>query len=283
MGNNQSAIRHPPSAIFRRHYAIPAEHGAWAMLFGPFAVGLGLAWRLEWAVLWAFLGALLLFLARQPMIILVKAWSGRRSREDVSPALAWLLIYGALGLVPLSILIASDYAALLWLALPALPPLAWQLGLVIGRAERQMAVELAGSGALALAAPAAYFAATGRFDFIALSAWLLCWFQSAAAIVYVYVRLEQRRLTTMPSRSLQWTMGRRAVLYHAFNFVVSLLLAALRILPLLVPLAFAAMLVEALRGTFRPALGVKPQILGVSQVVAIAVFVILLVLAYRTA
>jgi hypothetical protein len=251
------------------------------MLLGPFAVGLGLAWRLEWAVLWTLLGVLLLFLARQPMIILVKALSGRRSREDAVPALIWLLIYGTLGLIPLFTLIASGYAALFWLALLAVPPLAWQLWLVIRRAERQMSVELAGSGALALAAPAAYCAATGRFDIIALSAWLLCWLQSAAAIVYVYLRLEQRRLTTLPSRSQQWAMGQRAIFYHAFNFIVSVLLAALRILPLLVPLAYAAMFAEAVRGTFRPAVRVKPQILGLSQVGVTIVFVVLLVLAYR--
>lgn len=261
-------IRHRP-AWLRKHYAIPAEHGAWAMLLGPFAVGLGLAWRLDWMVLWTLLGVLLLFLARQPLLVLVKAQSGRRLREDAVPALIWLLIYGTLALLPLLVLVASGRTALFWLAVPALPPLGWQLWLVTRRAERRMAVELAGSGALALAAPAAYFAATGRYDATALSAWLLC------------LRLEQRRMTTVPERPQQWAMGQRAVLYHAFNFVASVVLTVFSILPVLVPLAFAVMLAEALRGTFQPAVGVKPQVLGVFQVVVTVVFVILLVLAYR--
>jgi len=251
------------------------------MLLGPFAVGLGLAWRLDWMVLWTLLGVLLLFLARQPLLVLVKAQSGRRLREDAVPALIWLLIYGALALLPLLVLVASGRTALFWLAVPALPPLGWQLWLVTRRAERRMAVELAGSGALALAAPAAYFAATGRYDATALSAWLLCWAQAAAAIVYIYLRLEQRRMTTVPERPQQWAMGQRAVLYHAFNFVASVVLTVFSILPVLVPLAFAVMLAEALRGTFQPAVGVKPQVLGVFQVVVTVVFVILLVLAYR--
>lgn len=251
------------------------------MLLGPFGAGLGLAWKLDLAVLWALLGALLVFLARQPMLILVKALSGRRPREDAQPALVWLMIYGGLALISAALLIASDRAAMFWLVLPALPALVWQLWLVTRRAERQMTVELAGSGALALAAPAAYVAATGRFDLVALSAWLLCWFQSAAAIVYVYVRLEQRRMSAMPTRSQQWAMGWRAVLYHTFNLAASLMLSVARVLPPLVPLAFAAMLAEAVRGTFRPAVGVKPQILGLSQVAVTIVFVVLLVFAYR--
>jgi hypothetical protein len=289
MDNKPSAISHRSSAIgyrpiwLRKHLAIPAEHGAWAMLLGPFAAGLGLAWKLNLAVLWALLGMLLMFLARQPMLILVKALSGRRSREDVQPALVWLVVYGGLALVPATLLIASDRAAMFWLVLPALPALVWQLWLVTRRAERQMTVELAGSGALALAAPAAYLAATGRFDLVALSAWLLCWLQSAAAIVYVYVRLEQRRMSAMPTRSQQWAMGQRAMLYHTFNFAVSLALSATRVLPPLVPLAFLAMLAEVVRGIFRPAVGAKPQVLGLSQVAVTVVFVMLLVLAYRVA
>jgi hypothetical protein len=279
VGRRSLTVGYRPSWL-RKHFAIPAEHGAWAMLLGPFAVGLGLARKLDLVVLWALLGVLLVFLARQPMIILVKALSGRRSREDARPALVWLMIYGSLALIPAALLIASDRAAMFWLVLPALPALVWQLWLVTRRAERQMTVELAGSGALALAAPAAYLAATGRFDVAALSAWLLCWFQSAAAIVYVYMRLEQRRMSAIPTRSQQWTMGRRAVLYHAFNLAASLTLSAAHVLPPLVPLAFAAMLAEAVRGTFRPAVGVKPKILGFSQVAVTVVFVILLAFAY---
>lgn len=280
LGRQPFAIDSRP-AWLRKHFAIPAEHGAWVMLLGPFAAGLGLARKLDLDVLWALLGMLLVFLARQPMLILVKALSGRRSREDARPALVWLVIYGGLALIPAALLIASDRGAVFWLVLPALPALAWQLWLVTRRAERQMTVELAGSGALALAAPAAYLAATGRFDLVALSAWLLCWFQAAAAIVYIYMRLEQRRMSALPTRSLQWAMGQRAMLYHTFNLAASLALSVAHVLPPLVPLAFAAMLAEVVRGIFRPAVGVKPQILGFSQVAVTVVFVILLVFAYR--
>ena len=280
--NTMATTRQQPRWL-RKHFAIPSEHGAWAMWLGPFVTGLGIAWRFNPSILWALLAMLLLFLARQPMIILAKAWSGRRSRDDALPALIWLAIYGGLAVIPVALLVESGRSALLWLALPALPALAWQLWLITRRAERQMTVELAGSGALALAAPAAYYAATGHFDFVALSTWLLCWLQSAAAIVYVYLRLEQRRLLAIPARQPQWAMGRCAVMYHIFNFAASVALSAFRILPPLVPLAFAAMLAEVIHGTFHPAVGVKPQVLGFAQVGATVIFVVLLVLAYHLA
>jgi len=278
--NTMATARQRPRWL-HKHFAIPSEHGAWAMWLGPFATGVGIAWRFNPSILWVLLAMLLLFLARQPMIILAKVSSGRRSRDDALPALIWLAIYCGLAVVLVALLVGSGRSALFWLALLALPALVWQLWLVTRRAERQMTVELAGSGALALAAPAAYYAATGYFDFVALFAWLLCWFQSAAAIVYVYLRLEQRRLPAIPARQQQWAMGRRAVMYHIFNFVASVALSAFRILPPLVPLAFAVMFAQVIHGTFRPAVGVKPQVLGFAQVGATIVFVVLLVLAYH--
>lgn len=43
------------------------------------------------------------------------------------------------------------------------------------------------------------------------------------------------------------------------------------------------MLAEVIHGTFRPAVGVKPQVLGFAQVGAAVIFVVLLVLAYHLA
>jgi hypothetical protein len=49
------------------------------------------------------------------MIILVKALSGRRPRDDVQPALVWLTVYGGLALIPAALLIAADRWAIFWL------------------------------------------------------------------------------------------------------------------------------------------------------------------------
>jgi hypothetical protein len=269
------------SRWLRKIYALPAEHGAWALWLGPLAVGVGAAGWNGAPTLLLVLAQLFAFLARQPLVILVKALSGRRSRADVAPALAWTTGYAILAAFFGLTLIALGYVQLLWVIAPIVPMLIWQVWLLRNRAERQMTIELAGSGMLALAAPTACYVASGALDATALWLWILCWLQSAAAIVYVYLRLAQRRLSEMPPMAERWRMGRRAVAYAAFNFIASSALAILGVLPPLTPVAFAAMLWQAVGGTRAPCVGVRPQRIGFAQVGATAVFAALLIIAYR--
>lgn len=265
----------------KKIYALPADHGAWALWLGPLAVGIGTAGWNGTPTLLLVLAQLFAFLARQPLVILVKALSGRRSRADVIPALAWTIGYAILASIFGVTLITLGYVQLLWVIAPIAPMLIWQVWLVRNRAERQMTIELAGSGMLALAAPTAYYVASGVLDATALWLWILCWLQSAAAIVYVYLRLAQRRLSEMPSMAERWRMGMRAVVYAAFNFAGSSTLAILGVIPQFTPVAFAAMLSQAIGGTRQPCVGAKPQRIGFAQVGATAVFAALLIIAYR--
>jgi len=269
------------SRWLRKIYALPAEHGAWALWLGPLAVGLGVAGWNGLPTLLLVLVQSAVFLTRQPMVILVKALSGRRSRDDAAPALAWLSLYAALATVFGAALIALGYTKLLWAFVPIVPMLIWQVWLIRQRAERQMSIELAGSGMLALAAPTAYYVAAGVVDATAIILWVLCWLQSAAAIVYVYLRLAQRRLSEMPPMKERWRMGQRALLYTGANFALSIGMVVTALVPPLTPLAFAAMLAQAVGGARNPCVGVRPQRIGFAQVAATAIFSALLIVAYR--
>jgi hypothetical protein len=61
-----------------------------------------------------------------------------------------------------------------------------------------MGVEIVASGILALAAPAAFWVGRGYPDPQGWVLFGLVWLQSAASIVYAYLRLEQRSLTDVP-------------------------------------------------------------------------------------
>ena len=269
------------SRWLKKIYALPAEHGVWALWLGPLAIGIGVGGWNGLPTLLLALAQLCAFLSRQPLVILVKALSGRRSRADVAPALIWLIGYVALAAIFGVILIASGYPQLLWAIIPIAPMWTWQAWLIRERAERQMTIELAGSGMLALAAPTAYYVATGALDATALLLWVLCWLQSAAAIVYVYLRLAQRRLTEMPPMPERWRMGWRAVTYATVNLVISIGLALARVVPPLTPIAFAAMLAQVVGGTRAPGFGVKPTRIGFAQVGATLIFAVLMIVAYR--
>ena len=271
----------PQLRWLKRIYALPAEHGAWALWLGPLAVGAGVGGWNGLPTLLLVLAQLFAFLTRQPMVLLVKALSGRRARDDAAPALMWLSLYTALAVVFGAAVIAAGYDRLLWVIVPIAPMLIWQVWLIRRRAERQMSIELAGSGMLALAAPTAHYVATGAVDATALILWILCWLQSAAAIVYVYLRLAQRRLGEMPPMPERWRMGQRAILYAGANFVLSTGLAIAGLAPPQTPIAFAAMLAQAVGGVRNPCVGVRPQRIGFAQVAATAIFSALLIAAYR--
>ncbi len=87
-----SAISSP--ALWRKHIALPQQHGSWVLWLGPYLTGLGIGGFLRPGVLWLSIASLGAFLALQPLTVLVKALSGRRTRDDITPALFWLALYG---------------------------------------------------------------------------------------------------------------------------------------------------------------------------------------------
>ena len=267
--------------MWRRHYALPAEHGSWIWLLGPLAVGIAAARRLTPDLVPLGLAALAAFLLRQPVTLAVKGLSGRRAREDLKPALAWMAGYSLLAALALAWLLRAGHGRLLALALPGVPVFAWHLWLVGRRRERgQPGVEIVAAGTLALAAPAAYWTAGGESTGVGWILWLLTWLQAAASIVYIHLRLEQRGWEQLPSGSQRWRPGARALAYAGFNLLACSLLSGIGWAPPLAPWAFALSLAETLQGIVRPAVGVPPRAIGLRQLGSSALFLLMLGLAY---
>jgi hypothetical protein len=268
--------------FLKRHIALPGEHGAWVFILSPLLIGLFAGGSWSAASFYLIVGAMAAFLIRQPVTVAIKAYSGRRSRRDLPAAWFWVLIYGSIALLALAGLILSGFGYLLILALPGIPVFIWHLVLVSRRAERrQVGVEIVGSGVLALAAPAAYWVGTGSPDPTGWCLFMLTWFQSAASIVYAYLRLEQRELKEYPDTSKQLRMARRALLYTTFNFVAVLVLSLANILPQLLSIPYALQWVESIWGTTHPAVGVKPTAIGVRQLIVSSLFTILFIITWK--
>jgi hypothetical protein len=268
--------------MLRKTIFLPQDHGSWVFIFSPLLIGLFAGGRVSPASGLLILAALTAFLIRQPVTIAVKAIVGRRSESDLPAARAWIVIYGAIILVSVTGLIALGDAFVLILAVPALPVFAWHLYLVSKRSERRQAgVEVIAVGALSLAAPAAFWVGIDRADPAGWWLWALIWFQSAASIVYAYLRLEQRELKSAPDRSTRWRMGRRSFLYTGFNFAAALVFSFLGTLPQWIFVPFLLQFVETLYGIFNPAVGYKPTAIGFRQLIVSALFTLLFVLAWR--
>ncbi len=272
------------NSVFRRQIAIPQDHGSWVFILSPLLIGLfaGRSFHLTTLVLIG--AAMAAFLLRQPLTMIVKVYSGRRPRTDLPAALFWSCLYGLIGLIAVAILVVSGDGYVTYLAVPGIPVFAWHLWLVSQRLERRQAgVELVATGVLALAAPGAYWIGVDHYDPLGWWLWLLTWMQSAASILYAFLRLEQRVLPEVPARPVQWRMARVAVAFTSFNLVFSLLLGWVRLLPAFVFLPYLIQWLESLWGAFHPAVKVKPVLIGIRQFIVSTLWTVLFIFSWSFA
>ena len=267
--------------LFVRHIAIPQDHGSWVFLLSPLLIGLFAGGSWSSASVFLIIAALAGFFIRQPAMILVKIYTGRRSRRDLPVTFFWISIYSIIGMLALGGLILLGYQYILLLGLPGILVFTWYLYLVSQRSERhKIGVGIVASGVLALNAPAAYWVGVNWPDPWGWWLFILIWLQSAASIVYAYLRLNQRNLPETTSLSTRISLGRRALLYTTFNLLFVLILSFSGVLPILLPLPYALQWVETLWGTVRPARGLKPTAVGIRQLIISSIFTILFILTW---
>ncbi len=144
-----------------------------------------------------------------------------------------------------------------------------------------MGIEIVASGAIALAAPAAYWVGIGYPEQNGWWLFILCWLQSAASIVYAYLRLSQRDLQVMPSMADRFLLARRALLYTGFNVILAAFASVTGILPKGLPLPFGLQFIEAIWGTINPAIGWKPTKIGIRQLIINTIFTVLFIITWN--
>lgn len=275
-------MRTSPHRWFRRHAALPDEHGSWVLFLGPLAIGTAVAPQRSSASALFALAALAAFLARQPLTLAVKVACGRRGQDALGPALLWLGVYVAAGTVAAAALVRRGLGLVLWLALPGLAVLAWQLVLVARRDERgRLVLDLAGAAALSLAATGAWWVGAGGAQARGLVLAALVLAQAGAAIAHAALRLGQRELSRIPRWPERLARG-RASLAASFGALGAVAVACgMALLPPWLWVPYALQALEALHGVARPACGLRPRAIGWRQLAVSALFTLLFVLAWR--
>ena len=269
-------------SYFRKQIFLPQDHGSWVFIFSPLLVGLFSGRHFNFASLCLVVASIAAFLLRQPITIAVKAYSGRRANTDLPAARLWILVYGFIAFLALVGLIRAGFAYLLLLAIPGAPVFAWHLWLVSQREERrQINVEIIATGVLSLAAPAAYWVGIGHYDLAGWWLWILVWLQTAASIVYAYLRLEQRELAKVPPRTELWKIGFRAFAYTTFNLMATLMLGLVSVLPRFLFLPYLVQWSETLWGIFHPAIKWKPVRIGTRQLIVSVMWTVLFIITWR--
>jgi hypothetical protein len=272
---------------FKKQIALPQDHGSWVFILSPLLIGLSAGGNFGVPSFALVAAAMSAFVIRQPITVMVKAYSGRRSKADLPAARFWVLVYGGIVALALLSLIFEGFGFILYLAGPGIPVFAWHLWLVGRRAERRQAgVEILATGVLSLAAPAAYWVGVREYDPTGWWLWALTWLQSAASIVYAYLRLGQRELgpdhAPAKGRGGWWKMGSRAFIYTSFNLLSTLALGMSNILPRWIFIPFLLQWAETVWGIARPAIGWKPTRIGIRQLIVSALWTVLFILFWRT-
>ena len=109
---------------------------------------------------------------------------------------------------------------------------------------------------------------------------MILWLQSAASIVLVYQRLTERQLTSPDSMPERARRAARSLAYHTFNLIFMLIAHIAIGLPWGFPLASSLMLMDALDTLRVPAVGWKPTRIGLRQLFASSIFMVLTTLGF---
>jgi hypothetical protein len=180
---------------FRRSLLLPAEHGSWSWLLVPLFLGAAVGGRFNGAVLLVLTGSLSAFLLRQPATAWFRIRRGKGRRSDEGLAAGWTLTLSVAALLALAGLLALGHIRILLLFGPLSLLLAAYLAIALRKRARlrSLGMEMAGAAGLAISAPAAYAAVTGRLDETAWLLWLLAGLLNALGVLYVRRRLADSR------------------------------------------------------------------------------------------
>jgi hypothetical protein len=258
----------------------PKEHGAWAVLYGAFLAGVGVAGRLTVPVMLLLGVVTLLAFANGPLAGLVRFPRGEADSDERRNAVVWLALYGfgaLMGAVPL--LAVYRMVFLLPFGMAAACFFVLRAFLVREGDDRSLPGELIGTAGLTLVGPVAHAVAVGEVQAVGALLWLLLALFFASGVFYVRMRiramLARRKGTPAVSSRARWS----CLVYHALLLVLIPALAAANLMPWAVLLAFAPALWRAAAGLRRRDAPLNLKRLGWSEVGFTLTFVVLLIVA----
>lgn len=240
------------SGVRIKSIALPAEHGGWALLFEPIALGVLLAPSVAGAYL--ALGALGFFLTRQPLTIAIATRNRPSPRATI--ARQFVFLYLALGSFALLAAIAFGQNQFLWPLVIAAPLLIVQVAHDWAGHRRALVSEIA--GAAAVSSLAAMITLAGGWPIRpAFALWAIMTARAVPAILYV--RACVARLRRRPTSCSSMLVA------HLLAVVAVATLAGVHLAPRVAVAATIVLLVRAIIGFARVSHLTAKQ-LGLSEV-----------------
>lgn len=248
---------------------ISKEYGAWASILTAFAAGSGVAWRVNFESLILFLGVIFLFLARMPLLGILRSKSlGKPSDSGFTRHVIWFILYSLTGIILFSILLFKyKLTALLIFILLSLAIFSYNIYVTHNKGARSKEAGLSGALGVSFLSSFAYYAATGHFNGIVTTLWILVFFYLAGGILYVQARLGSFRR--------QW-----CIVFQVVTMVIVSALGILGFVPMLTLVAYCPALIKSLTGVLVMNKEVVTRKLGRMELFHSAIYVFLIILVY---
>lgn len=264
-----SASPHPATGMSWRRVAVPTEHGGWSLTAEPVILGLVVAW--SWAGLALGLAAMLAFVARTPVkVVLVDRWRHRwLDRSRLAARIAAVELAAIAVLAGLASYGAADRSFLVPLAVAA-PLVGAQLWFDMRSRSRRLVPELAGTIGIG-SVVAAIALADGASMSLAVGLWMVVSARAAAAIPYARTqvfRIHGRPVTRWHSDLAQVLAVGALGAAWVFD--------AIPLAPVLAVVGIAVFNIVAVRTPVRRAVavGLQQMVLGIAVLVITGVAVL---------
>ena len=221
------------------------------MLIVPLLTGLILAPVWNWRLPVLLVSAFAFFLMRQPLAALVKTC--KRANGDKDYLWRWAAIYGIIALLSGGwLVLAYNLWWLLAMGIVGALLIGLHLWLVSRRQEMSLAGELSAIFGLALGAPLAYYVACGRLEGPALLLGLINGLYFGGTAFYIKLKVRrQPRLATPAHLSQRFLEAKACLGYQTLALSLIILLATLRLAPLLIPLSLLPSTLTVLLGAWQ--------------------------------
>ncbi len=266
------------------HFVLPKpkEHGAWGMLYVPFAIGIGIAGRITFESLWLLIAVTLAFLSQKPFAQLLSPKESSRSTKRARLSFIWFWGYAGTSVGIFAVLFFHyQMKGLKIFGLLGIPILLAFAFFLHRKEVRTVPGELSGIIGLTMTGPMAYYVATGKIHAVAFWVWILCILYFASSIFYVkaVVQNHLRLRSNLSAGSAH--MEKVCHLYHAGLFITLIFLLILKQLPLLAVLAFMPVIIRGFRLSSKSHPRLNFAIIGWTEVGYSIFFALLLIAGLR--
>ncbi len=262
----------------RKNFKLPKEHGAWAMLYVPFAAGVIVAGGFPARTWLLALAVTLVFISRPSM----QAWwrARRQGQQDTESLCALIACLGFAIVCGLPLVVIDHLFALIPLGSASAVLLAINTEQSARREDRTVANEILAIAGLTLTAPTAYYAVRGEWDATAVCLWAMCALYFASSVFYVRLRVYSINARKENERRKLWRIG---AIYHSFLFVSLVALAVTGNLRVFALIAFAPALLRSFWHLLAPAGRLNLKRIGVMEMAYSVVFLLFIALSFRAA